>query len=1148
MSQMEQRLKSWARKRLSDETIDRVLALRSRAKVGSTGSVVSVVVPTYNEGDHLEDTLRSLNRQSYESLEIVVVDDGSTDNSLSVAEAFAKRDKRVKVTSQPNAGLGAARNTGVSLATGEYLMFVDAGDELPRHAIRNMAKVLQKSESDFVAGIIQKYDFRVRWVQDWRKDLYQIDRTRTTLAEFPGIVQDEFVTNKLYVRSFYDEHLGPFPEGIRYEDQELALRAYSRATAFDVLGEVIYVWRFFEHQSSITQTKWKQVDLVDRLGVKERLLPNLENVLDHDSFVKQKARLVGEDMRDYYVNVVRTPPEYFDTIQAFLAEQLDPDDPEVWNQMRVPARLQTWLALHGKPEDLAHVIAEFERWGTSLVSAEIDGTWNVKPHFLTELETDLPTWLLELQPCDIQPYVELTSTRWTDPTTCLVEGLAYLSSLPTELATISARLETLDGRTVSDEIAIKPLTSPIFRTSSRDSFVDRSDSGFEAVIKLDLDSVQQALQTGDELRLTIVVEGLGFERLVRIPVIRRSGYVPPPNADLDSFKQYSHRISLDRGLTFSAHDVIANVENLSIDQGRIQLTVRDHEASSSRQLELKASSLRSVRTLDSLSLPAEFCGASVSAGTGVAIDRDAKGRAALLDFKDGVFATGVAYKDNGGALSVTGVNGIDCVPDSLVLVKGGTRIEAQEFEWNHDQRTFSAVFILDDEFRRRASGFFQLYLTSSDGSAVDSPIRTLDGIPTPTTAEEREFGISVRPTPGRKALRFLINRSVLLGMNTSYDRWQVVNAARNKGRERLEDAVLFESFHGKTTTDSPRAILEELQARNTSLKIYVAQENGTVEVPEGTTGVIVNSDEYIEVLHTSKFLINNSDFPDYYRKSPGQYYLQTWHGTPLKRIANDVPPASLSFNYRELMSQEVKVWDLMLAQNEYSADVFRSAFGYQGPMAVEGYPRNDTLVDDQAEELRATTRARLGIADEAFVVLYAPTWRDQTRNAVGRHKLVSFLDFDQAKVGIEAPVEFLLRGHSNTDSTEQQNPVAIDVSTDSDLNGLMVACDVMITDYSSIMFDYCATGKPIGFLVPDIEEYGGTTRGFYFDLASEAPGPLMNNTQEVIEFLERVRAGSWQPDQRYKDFVNKFCALDDGHATRRVLDLTPMSAYIDPAN
>ena len=155
----------------------------------------------------------------------------------------------------------------------------------------------------------------------------------------------------------------------------------------------------------------------------------------------------------------------------------------------------------------------------------------------------------------------------------------------------------------------------------------------------------------------------------------------------------------------------------------------------------------------------------------------------------------------------------------------------------------------------------------------------------------------------------------------------------------LRDAVLFESFAGKMIGDNPLGIQRELARRGTPLEILWTVGRADMPVPAGSRALLHGSPEWLEALATSRFLVNNTNFPPYFRKAQGQVYCQTWHGTPLKRLAHDMAPGTISSAYLAMYDREAAAWDSFVAANDFWARALGGAFQYKGPILTVGYPR-----------------------------------------------------------------------------------------------------------------------------------------------------------------------------------------------------------------
>lgn len=345
-------------------------------------------------------------------------------------------------------------------------------------------------------------------------------------------------------------------------------------------------------------------------------------------------------------------------------------------------------------------------------------------------------------------------------------------------------------------------------------------------------------------------------------------------------------------------------------------------------------------------------------------------------------------------------------------------------------------------------------------------------------------------------------------------------------------SVLFDSFNGKMIGDNPLDIFLELQKERPDLKFYWTVGAGT-KAPKGAIGVRFESKAWLDLLASAEYIVANTSLPWYFRKVKGQTYLQTWHGTPLKRLVHDIPAGSLTKSYLDTMDREAAAWDYLISPSEFCTEVLPRAFGYKGEVLETGYPRNDRLKTHTAAD-RQKIRESLGVTDSKTVlILYAPTWRDYQRTATGNWDLVSYLEPD---INLPDGFQIMFRGHTNTHNVNSAKAAgtSLDVTRYPDVTELYIAADVLITDFSSVMFDFSVTGKPIVFLAPDLERYRAE-RGFYFDFEAEAPGPILATEAEVLETLGKLPETAKTFQSAYKHWQAKFNALEDGGASKRVV-------------
>jgi CDP-glycerol glycerophosphotransferase (TagB/SpsB family) len=350
--------------------------------------------------------------------------------------------------------------------------------------------------------------------------------------------------------------------------------------------------------------------------------------------------------------------------------------------------------------------------------------------------------------------------------------------------------------------------------------------------------------------------------------------------------------------------------------------------------------------------------------------------------------------------------------------------------------------------------------------------------------------------------------------------------------------IVFTAFRGHFS-DSPRAIYEALQERRVHADVtWLSAPHTQAGFPADVRTAEFGSPESIAALEAADIVVSNDHIPLDWEKKPGATYLQTWHGTMLKRIHNDVfwaPEGRLAY-----LEHDIARWDLLLSPSSVSTDRLRGAFGYTGPIHETGLPRNDVLSSPRAGEIRAAVRAELGIADGQTAVLYTPTWRDDlVFQKTGPRDFDFPVDLDDFTARLGSDHVLLLRLHNMVmDRLEiTEGSVVRDVCGHPDISRLYLASDILVTDYSSTMFDFAITGRPILNFTYDLEYFRDTLRGFYFDLAEAAPAPLLSTSKELVDAIADIDAIAAEHAGRYARFRDTFTHLEDGRATERVLDL-----------
>lgn len=361
-----------------------------------------------------------------------------------------------------------------------------------------------------------------------------------------------------------------------------------------------------------------------------------------------------------------------------------------------------------------------------------------------------------------------------------------------------------------------------------------------------------------------------------------------------------------------------------------------------------------------------------------------------------------------------------------------------------------------------------------------------------------------------------------------------------------EKTVLFISFHGRGYSDNPKAIhqymIQQERFRDYRL-IWAIKKNKGVQI-DGAKVIKYFSIPYFYYLARSKYWICNCKLPKYVLKKENQVYLQTWHGTPLKRLAHDIIVPDGTTFYRSGMTEEemhntydddVAKYTYMISPNRFCTDVFQSAFQIERERLIEtGYPRNDficTATEKDAEEIRRS----LDIPLDKKVILYAPTWRDNTFNMSG-YTFELQVDFRKWKEYLGDEYVVIFKPHylivNKYENSEEFKGFLFNIDANVDIKNLYVISDILVTDYSSVFFDYAILNRPVYFYMYDLEEYAEELRGFYLDIHKDLPGPIL---EEETELLKAIKSGVQKFD--LEQFNSRFNHMEDGNSSKRVVDI-----------
>jgi CDP-glycerol glycerophosphotransferase len=1171
---------------------------------------LSVIVPIYNVEAYLEQALTSVAQQTLRDLEVIMVDDGSTDGSSSIAKSFAASDQRFRWLRQDNQGQGPARNLGVRHAAGDYIAFLDADDLVPRDAYDLLVGSLEKTGSDIAAGGVRR--FSSGWVSPTtvHADVYRKTVPRTNVSQHQALLRDCTVWNKVYRRSFWNSAQLDF-WAARYEDIPVCIRAYVLARSVDIHREIVYYWR--ARESGDLSRNQKSRELANVEGRMAAVFEASSIITRHQPALKPAfdRRVLDNDLSILLRTVEFASESDQQRLLELGARYLSSVDDQVLRDTEALARLCYHLMREGKNADLLEVMRYSRRRGAQKAPlVQRGGKWYIGYPYFADPSRAVPLHIYDASR-EMNLDVRLEAVSWQAGRLRL-EGHAYIERLdaPREQ---DLRIDVLLRNTVlkrTVRLKVKRIKRPDVTAQSGQAAACYDWSGFVAEIDpARLSNLGTWRAASWELRVRVRGQGVRREGPVRSLVPGSAKW--PEGRWLDDGVRLQPATEHDQRFVIVAERPDALVTGCHTDGDQLQI-----EGWSAVPLGTGAAIVVALQQgggkparVPATATDAAFGRHGFRAGvpiTGLLPAGLAQRRASGQGPPDGVGEPVAALADDihwnlsldpgtGKAVRLAGEPGAAghrlavgsqeittyLTPfGNLSAVQRQCRLVVREASWMPGDRLVvrgdflgtgvkPSVIVLrstgsgyqhtvplrwqDDTFVAHlspgsmpgqagdlplASGRWELLAQTAAGETrVVADRRLLAGLPAPcqpgihTVAVESYRGDALQ-------IRVRLASTDFGGYGQrKLQEWYGSNSADG----RIDDMVVFDSHGGKQYSCNPRAIYEELRRRNTGLQSVWVTRDGQFTVPDDGRVVVRDSREHYQLAARARFLVSNMLQPSWYRRPAGQLYLQTWHGTPLKRIALDVerPQFTDGIAYHDRLRKDVAHWNALLSANTFSTPIFHRAFGFDGDILEYGYPRNDLLSGPDSASRAAGIRRQLGLSAGQRIVLYAPTWRDDATTRAAGYGFPLHLDLDALARALGPDHVTLVRAHQMIREalvTGVTDSRVMDVTIYPDMADLLLIADVLITDYSSAMFDFAVTGRPMLFFTYDLERYRDKLRGFYFDFEAEAPGPLLRTSDDVIDAARSVEDISHGYRVAYDSFAAKFCSLEDGQAAVRAVD------------
>lgn len=1160
---------------------------------------VSVIVPVYNVENYLEECLNSLVNQTLKEIEVIMVNDGSTDSSGQIMDRYAAKYENFKAIHKENKGLSHARNVGVPLAQGEYIAFLDSDDYVTKNAYRLMYETAKKTGSDLVIGNVKRFNSQTTFASGLHRNVFKETILQTHITNNQELLYDTTAWNKLFKRTFWDKYQFKFPKGILYEDLPVTIPAHFLSSSTDVLEDVVYYWRARDTgDKSITQQRNELKNFQDRMTVLKMV---------DDFFAKQ--HITGElverkmykdlslDILLYLNELDRVDEEFigifFKEVQDYLKKVPD----HILKQLNAIDRLKYYFVKEGDKEKLLRVL-HFEKNEMKKTKIIKQGSnyFGDYPY-----RNELPESLF-LMNDELKAVRKVESMKWKG-NKLFIKGYNYIQQLdmknesdvhltayllhPKTSGKVPIPVQLVKRPDITLDKGIKiSEKNPLKRLYNYDW------SGFELAIDFDDKQISQLGEGRLELWFQMKVDSIerGFKaggpikgKKTRPSYHTKTGKKIYPHYNkawdlvIESEKMTSlvHEVIIEdnkniviRGQTIYPLDK-GNLCLVDFSKGFVKYVPISPTSIEKRKINLEGNDFEANVPIEALYGEENKWIGYLQVGDNrmplTMLQQNQEKRAPIQ------FSEVHASSTKEGNLQIS-FHSVSPYLDKILFRGGKLKLELKIYESFFDR--FEKVEEMKIYFQHVETGKVhelafklskkgeyscftgQIPVLNDQKLAIFDPGIWRLYLETKGIVDGKEQVVRkrVRLNEGKKAFEQTVHSGIrLVPYRTKENNISIRSSLEwnrmEKGEKNQEilqkvlyplfrllplkrKTVVFEAYWGKSYSCNPRAIYEQMVKNQMDYEYiwFFLNENTPIHGPGKQ--IRIRSWKYYYYLARAKYFVNNVNFPDFYKKRKRAVEVQTMHGTPLKTMGIDVPGEVDTEEKLNRFLRRCSRWDYLITPSKYVSELSRRCFVYKKEILEVGYPRNDKLFYDNNDERIRQLKERIGIPLNKKVILYAPTWREKKT-----FKLQ--LDLEEMREHLEDEYVVLLRFHYFVSRSLDISPFkgfAYNLSAYEDIQDLYLIADLLITDYSSVMFDYAILNRPILFYTYDLEWYRDELRGMYVDIEKEAPGPLVKTTDDLIIAIQNLNNYWDEYGDKMKSFRSKFCEFDDGHASERVIE------------
>lgn len=1138
---------------------------------------ISVIVPVYNVEEYLEECLESLRHQGDVSLEVLVIDDGSTDTSGEIADSFAQKSEIFKVFHIENGGLGHARNVGVPLASGKYIFFVDSDDIVPENTFSNMFSLAEHNQTELTICNVARFNSKKTWASVLHKNIFSGVKYYTNIFESPELIYDTTSWNKLILREFYLKNSFSFPENILYEDIPVTIPMHILANKVSVYNEIGYLWRVRDGATmSITQQTSSLKNLNDRIAIISMLDAFFkENVTDEKLILEKEIKALRTDLYIFVNACVNSDKETALEMMKIINDYIDKNvSGAAFEALGVIAKKKYDCVRNYDFETLIKVseyaktmfgeekLSERDDKIFSSLNAELFGT--SEGDITDEIRSYQMRIFIDSVDCSKQSFVfhaHAYKSRVSISDSSMQQVRVYLFDvISNERIALPVQYESASELTESVGTRVNPATGEtvsynydgtgfVFTVNIEDVIKSGCHDGKHKIIV----EYNSKYYSGAEILMGASKFALTKEEscLVSDTYTLRLNYLNMNEVCLtltgnNVFAEVSE--SSDETVSVITDADITELYALSTGGKKICFT-KNGDAYEAKCEDFKKSKEYTFFAVTTKGEVKEVLSESKKIKTipctdGYIVYSSLKTRV-LTFIITGILTEVRTHEVNENVLCIE-----TRVPaDNIELVEKCDRAEL----FVHDVIAGKKVMLAHGNCRKTNAGNlsckFKIDFSKnrinknfyeSERQIFIRYFKGDDVVCENSVISEKNFNesfeidtLKIKATRAKSGELFLILKQKWRENEDSFQKRKILRTIRYPEfcKEPINPKqIVFESMWGTKYSCNCQALYEYIDKYHPEYEcIWLFTDERT---PIKGKGIRVRrgSEDYWHYLATAKYFVNNVNFETAYVKREGQVHIQTMHGTPLKTLGLDVKADFPTPKSVESYIEKCNRWDYLIVQGKFMKKKAMQCFRFNRKMLKTGYPRTDALYSIPQEKIDKI-RKELELPEGKKIILYAPTWRV-------KNKFDMKLDIEKMRERLSDEYILLVRLHhlcSAGYKIPADGKFVFDLNEYRYVDDLFLISDILITDYSSVMFDYALLNKPMIFFTYDFESYCEDLRGLYVDFKAEAPGPMLSTSDEVISTIENLDEEMKKCQGRIKYFKKKYLTYETDKSCEKVV-------------